>query len=278
MRFRDVRIGNRLGLGFVTFIALTIIICSVALIYMRAIDHSADHIRTVAFEKMTAASRMINAMTSTSLYFVLQVANKEAVHADAAKEAAGNYRKTYASELKKLEKLETTAEGKELIGQFKQALAPAKAANDKLVAESAGKAEEVAKVYMTSNRQNSKVVMDRAEEVLKYEEDTVRARFKEMADTNARLRMYLIGLGLITVAACIAISLSLTRSITAPLDEGVKVADRLAKGELDIQVVVDRGDEAGRLLASMGNMVGKWKAVVGEIAGTATNLSLRQRN
>jgi methyl-accepting chemotaxis protein len=65
----------------------------------------------------------------------------------------------------------------------------------------------------------------------------------------------------------------ITRSITRPLEEAVAVADALAEGELRVRIEVKSRDELGRLLQAMRGMVEKLSSVVGEVRGSAANLS-----
>src|SRR5260221_10913677 len=51
----------------------------------------------------------------------------------------------------------------------------------------------------------------------------------------------------------------ITRSITAPLAEAVKVAEQVAEGDLDARIVTGSRDETGQLLTSLKAMVAALK-------------------
>ncbi|GAB6040660.1 methyl-accepting chemotaxis protein [Endothiovibrio diazotrophicus] len=55
------------------------------------------------------------------------------------------------------------------------------------------------------------------------------------------------------------------RSVTRPLNQAVEVAQRLAGGDLTMELESDRDDEAGRLLRAMGEMVRSLRRVIGEV-------------
>ena len=57
----------------------------------------------------------------------------------------------------------------------------------------------------------------------------------------------------------------ISRSISVPLGETVKVAERIAQGDLTARIVATRQDEIGQLLAAMGVMVQRLSAVIGEV-------------
>jgi methyl-accepting chemotaxis protein len=71
---------------------------------------------------------------------------------------------------------------------------------------------------------------------------------------------------LIAILGAIVIGYLLTRSITRPVNIAVKVADRLSKGDLSIDIPDYSKDEMGKMLASMKKMAGNLKDQIGEIA------------
>jgi methyl-accepting chemotaxis protein len=65
----------------------------------------------------------------------------------------------------------------------------------------------------------------------------------------------------------------ITRNITGPLRESVEVANRLAEGDLAINITADRKDEAGQLLSALKNMVNRLHQIIGEVRSGAENLA-----
>ena len=75
-----------------------------------------------------------------------------------------------------------------------------------------------------------------------------------------------LGLGLL---AGFLLALSITRNITHPLRNAVDVANKLAEGDLTIDIEVNSKDETGQLLAAMKNMVGKLHGVATDVKSAA---------
>ena len=71
----------------------------------------------------------------------------------------------------------------------------------------------------------------------------------------------------IVLATLISLTLSLviTRSVTIPLSGVVAIAERVAKGDLRVQLGEARGDEIGRLQTAIGEMLRSLTRVIGEI-------------
>jgi methyl-accepting chemotaxis protein len=88
-----------------------------------------------------------------------------------------------------------------------------------------------------------------------------------------RIAAILAALALGAVALSVAITVVITRSITAPVIEGMRVAERLADGDLTVVVDASSGDETGMMLASMGKMLQKLQRVVGDVKQASDNVA-----
>lgn len=96
-------------------------------------------------------------------------------------------------------------------------------------------------------------------ELVQYEEAQSSARYRE-AERIYRNAFWVFFTLFITVAGiATVIAVKLTRSITRPISEGVDVANRLANGDLSVNIEVKNTDETGQLLNAMKNMVERLK-------------------
>jgi methyl-accepting chemotaxis protein len=83
---------------------------------------------------------------------------------------------------------------------------------------------------------------------------------------------------LLLVLACAvvlstAVSILISRTVTASLTEAVQVADRISDGDLTVEIDSSYKDEIGQLRAAMKNMVGKLQAVVADVVSASTNVA-----
>ncbi|RJX19764.1 MAG: HAMP domain-containing protein [Desulfobulbus sp.] len=65
----------------------------------------------------------------------------------------------------------------------------------------------------------------------------------------------------------------LAGSITRPLNQGIAAADRLARGDLAVEVKIESADEAGRLMAAMKTMIEKFNEVILGVKNAADNVA-----
>jgi len=91
-----------------------------------------------------------------------------------------------------------------------------------------------------------------------------------IAKGAARMMAGLLALG---VGLAIALGLTISRMITNPLGQAVQVANRLAEGDLTVEVVVDSRDETGQLQEAMGHMVQSLREMVTQTVGISAGIA-----
>ena len=69
------------------------------------------------------------------------------------------------------------------------------------------------------------------------------------------------------------IGLMIARSITSPLAMGVEVANRLARGDLTVDVQVVGKDETGQLMAAMKDMTEHLRSIIGQVTRTSSQVA-----
>ena len=100
--------------------------------------------------------------------------------------------------------------------------------------------------------------------------DQVRAEAEEERRTGSFTGLALI---VLVFAIGIALAVAMVRSITAPLDRAVRVANAIAGGDLSQQVDDQRRDEFGELLRSLGAMSERLRTLVSEVRGGVDSVS-----
>ena len=88
---------------------------------------------------------------------------------------------------------------------------------------------------------------------------------------DARLELFV----LMSVSLVLAIlaAILITRSIVKPLEDLVKVSNRIAKGDLSGQLIVKRQDEIGELETAVGNMLANLRTVIFGVQNSADNVA-----
>ncbi|MCQ9427411.1 methyl-accepting chemotaxis protein [Pseudomonas sp. LJDD11] len=90
-------------------------------------------------------------------------------------------------------------------------------------------------------------------------------------ENSAKLTLY-IGIAIAFIAA-FALGVFISRIISAPISSAVISAQRVASGDLTQPIVSTRRDEAGQLLAALGDMQNGLKGTIQQIASAADQLA-----
>ncbi len=89
--------------------------------------------------------------------------------------------------------------------------------------------------------------------------------------------MMIIGCLFLLLITSGCIFMAVRHTVTRPIQEAVKVADRLSEGDLTVDITVDSQDETGRMLEAMKRMVEKIKRVMGDILTASESVSAGSR-
>ncbi len=273
MKLMDVRIGTKLLTGFGIVAALVAVVGAVGIINMNRLMATADDILHVDVELADAA------MESNIAHLRIRDLTAEALtkYDPASLAAAEGSLQTYREKMMK--EIAVLAESRE--ETVASAGREARRAAEQL---SEAAAAELRALQAGAHGQAMSIMADRidpsGESLAKLlndlEKDIEAAMQKKMEAADAKhdsTQNFLVLFSVSAFGVALVIGLYLTRSITRPLSEGVSLADRLAAGDLTMDLVVKQGDETGMLLRAMKSMVEKLRGVVLDVKTAAGNVA-----
>ena len=96
----------------------------------------------------------------------------------------------------------------------------------------------------------------------------------QTADTaHALANRLIVTFTLMGLILSVVIGFTLAKSITAPLFVAVEVSNKLAAGDLTVEIQKTSGDETGQVLGAMKNMVEKLRNVVADVKNASDNVA-----
>jgi len=272
MNLRSVRIGTRLRLGFGTVLALLVaVLVTDNIIGIENRDRLIDGLK-VASAKVELTTTMkgaqlegVVAIRSIGLHTDVAAMNQE-------EERLKVQRKKFAQARDQLMAMGVSDEGRlifanierlnrELEGPTSDAISQALAFNP----------EAVAKLISTRIDPIYRQVLAEINALV----DLQKAEENQLIDTavaSGQRLMYVLSLiGLIALGLGVVLSHQITRSITGPLNEAVKIAQRVAAGNLTSRIHTTAQDETGQLLQALQGMNRSLANIVNEVrVGTDT--------
>jgi methyl-accepting chemotaxis protein len=106
-----------------------------------------------------------------------------------------------------------------------------------------------------------------------YEAELMRRAQQTAAASYQSGRNWIAAMVLLAVVLTSLLAWVLTRSIVEPLRGAVSVAQRVAEGDLTVQVDASGNDETGQLLLALSDMTRNLRTLVGEVAAGANTVS-----
>ena len=255
MSLSNLKIGARLGAAFALLLLLLMGASGLGLYNLSNANAALD----LAVNDVARKTDLVNTM-SESVHIVQRVArtmvllsDPKAIETERAKITAA--RERYNKSVAEIEKLGVNEEGKRLMASIAEAASPARRGMDQVLelAQDNKDAEATVLLMQTAGPAAQKW-QDALDKMGELQQARAKAEDEKAgkAYDNAKLMLLLmsgLGLALGVVAAWLV-----TRSITAPLNNAVAVANAVGAGKLDNVIDETRRDEAGQLLAALATM------------------------
>ncbi|AOY87696.1 chemotaxis protein [Marinobacter salinus] len=140
--------------------------------------------------------------------------------------------------------------------------------------------EELLKRYESSISGRADIVRSLEEQMAAVAGSTIDSMEGLKQGEQAELQdIYDLAVAEVTIVTVIALIVAfilawtLTRSITRPINEAVSIANKVASGDLTVNVQDLRGDEFGQLLAAFGTMITNLRELIREIETGASSIA-----
>ncbi|MDB5963152.1 MAG: rane protein, partial [Massilia sp.] len=269
---KNLNIGARLALGFAAVLILLIAVSVFAISRMQSASALTDNLVSdqVRNERMIAEWQQVvevNAARTTGAYLAVDPADQAAVDAQMKASSAR------ATEIqnKLTEVLDQPTEKAHLAEVLATRSAYTAARAQVFKEKAAGNADAAKRIYSTEMVGKraaylaalAKMAQDQRREV-DATADAIRAKYE-----SARTMM--IGLSVLAVLIGAAFAVMISRAITTPLREAVRVAETVSSGDLTSVITVASRDETGQLMGALKSMNDSLVRIVGEVRqGTDT--------
>jgi methyl-accepting chemotaxis protein len=269
-----LNVGRRLGLGFGLLLALLAAVSVTAALQLQAIGELSRRTMDEEWAKAEAAGT-VDALTRANARRTMEVLIvQDPARLARIDEAIARNRKSIDGALATLEKLVSRPEGKELLARIQQRRAAYVASFT-----------EARKLAGDGRRDEAVAFVDaKTLPALDALQEPVAAltalQKKIVAESAAEVRrrigtalatMLVLAVGGIVIGVFAARLIS--RSITAPVNVALGVAQKVAAGDLTAQIEVRGHDELARLLGALHSMNGSLARIVGDVRGGTETIS-----
>jgi len=262
----NMKIGQRLALGFAVVLSLSIVITVIGILKLNAVADAAEQMLDQPVKK----ERMISEWAANIAVAVIRtsaiVKSSDASLTEFFAQNTAETNAKAATYLKEVEPLLTSPEEKEIFAKMmalRGGYAGGRAEAVRLKSE--GKSEEAMRVHDQVYIPAAKVYQAHMASLVALQReqvDQLRGQIQEIKVESGRT---VVLLGVLSVAFGALCAWWLTRSITRPVQAAVALARRVAAGDLGSRRQATAKDEIGALQDALADMNDKLLGLVGEI-------------
>jgi methyl-accepting chemotaxis protein len=248
----NLKIGTRLALGFGMLIALMLCTLAVTHVQLSGISSESNKVTQLEWPNSVVANKIIdnlngNAKSAFALMFMHDAGQMKATvaeMAEASKELTGFY--DY------LDKNIDTPKGRELLAAIKDARGAYGKSREKAIGLALdSKIEDARAVLVKETMPLQNAYVKAVNALIANSDQEVDASGKRTDELISRAMTISLSIGLAMILLATGAALWLTRSIVRPLGETLNAVDKIAAGDLSVDLTVDSRDEVGRLVTAV---------------------------
>ncbi|MCC7679627.1 methyl-accepting chemotaxis protein [Janthinobacterium sp. FW305-128] len=262
-----LKISTRLAVSFGLIIVLLAMVAFVSISRIRNINTSTEKILNDRYVKV-----MLSNTIQSEVNIQARLLSIAIIGANDADEVSSSVTKIQASIKKNTEllaRLKTminTPKGQELLQAVmssRESYARTRDANIKLLQE--GKSETAGIFLLTQLRYPQEKFLTALAAMTSFQESLMESEGKQAAADGRMAIILTLSLSIAATAIAIALAILISRSISRPIAEAVKVAQRVAAGDLSVSIDARGNDETGQLLRALKEMNDNLQGIVARV-------------
>jgi methyl-accepting chemotaxis protein len=266
----NLRIGLRLTLGFGTVLLLALVAIAVGWIEVQSVAQRSDTLLHQPLTKERITSDWYRVIDSGSKRTLAMVVSGDPVLEETFRDdmKASSAKSTqYQNQLKEMA---TSPEEVKLLEAVGKARTPYVKLRDEVAAlRRAGRDVETSGLVQQMKSATA-AYLSALQGMLDYERAAIDKQAAETKAEAARTLWVLGVLGALVLAMGSAFAYAITQGITRPLKAATEVAHRIAAGDVNTPVQVDRKDELGQLQQAMAEMAGQLRGMITAVRDSAS--------
>jgi methyl-accepting chemotaxis protein len=263
----NMKIGRRLGLGFGIILILLMLVGGFAIVQVKSLDTGVDTLVTDRFPKTVMANTII-----TEINVIARALRNIIIDTNAADQAAelkriAESRKKVGELFNKLKESIESAEGKAILAKI-DAIRPAyiTQTTDYMNLVKDGKVDQARQLLLTDIRASQRTYLEAVSELIAYQTELANTDGRTAAAQATKSLVIISVLLAIALLVGVALGLLITRSITRPINACVDAANKIAAGNMAVQLDATSKDETGILQVAMQKMVEAINALIKDAA------------
>jgi methyl-accepting chemotaxis protein len=269
-----MKLAGRLGLSFGLIMVVMVGVAYAGLSAMKAMSENLStvvhdtNVRIELIDKMGTAVKDVQIATRN----IVLLDDKSQIQSEVSKVAA--IRAQYDAARAELEKRPAAEKVQAMRNRVDAAVTAMRQLNNKVIELALAEKDAEAQAVLT--REGAAVnqeVTEAMRAVTEFQRDTARDDAAQAIEDYESSRRTVLASSLGALLLALSAAWLLTTSITRPLAEAKQAAERLAAGDLNVDVLVTSTDEVGEMMGAMRKTVEKLREVISGVLSAADNLN-----
>ncbi len=268
MSFANIKIGTRLGIGFAAVLLLLTVVVGISISRLSQLDNNLANISDKRIPELLTSNQWIIAMLQTARQTRNMLIIDDPAKVKQEIEGVMKLKAERKKYMEDLQKVIESEEGKATLQKVIDARAtytPHEDAFLKLV--DAGDIANAKTVLLEKARPTQLAYIQELYKLVDFQVSQVKKASTIAHQDYQSSRNSMFGLLAGALLLGVAYALFVTRSITRPMSEALKVAQTVAAGDLSSRIDVNSKDETGQLLQALKDMNQSLAGIVTEVRG-----------
>ena len=275
---KNLKISTRLALGFALILLIMFLMNMLGLTNMGSMVRSVKGVGAEALLKERLISDWSrNIHTSVQRTKAVALSNDQALSDRFAEEAAASSRQS-GDMLKRIDSLSQTDQEKAVMAEIQKTRVAYLASRDALYkAKREGRLDEAQRLFTQDFQPLTMQYLKNVQQLLDLQRGNIDAALGQVEVEYLETRTAVAIATVLALALGAAVGLWITRGITRPLGEAVRVARAVAANDLTTTVTVTAHDETGQLLEALRQMNDNLAQVTGRVRSGADSIAVAAR-
>jgi methyl-accepting chemotaxis protein len=277
MLFTHMKIGVKLGVVFGFLLLMMIMMIGFGLNSTMKVYQSVEEIAKGSYLKTVYASQADKALIELQESIRMLVLLRDGSAIAKEKQTIETARAKYREAMQKLEAVEKSEKGMQLIETAKAAIAPAAVVNNRVIELAlAQKPDEAIKLLLNEGVPLTKKIQDAFDEQLMFQQAGVDAAAKNAESVYFRAKLILLISGSIAFVLGLLAAIYLINNFVTRINRVAGAMTRIADGDMSTQLKIYANDEIGelgrainRMQTSVGNMITSIKETASRVASAS---------
>ncbi len=275
MKLANFKIGTRLGAAFAVMVLLSLGMATIALKELSVIEGNLEdvvldnNVRIKLNNDMSESEHIVSRVMRT----IVLLEDKGAKEAE--REKIVKARAAYDTAWEALNKFPASEAGKANRAKIAEAAAAARALNNQVIelGKSGDKDAEATALLLSKAGPATQKWQDAIDDNLKFQEGNNQKQYEASVDAYKDAQIVLIVSELVTVVLAVWMGWLITRSVTQPMRRAQTAAERVAEGDLTVDLVAEGKDETAQLLGALSNMKNSLTRIVADVRANAEGVA-----